>query len=318
MNQQTESDNKKVTSAETKPEPPKQVENKSVKSKSSSTALIIIIIVVVVIGLGVGSYFAWRYFGAKLIDKITGKTTETTKTSSDKVKLQSVIDALLYPGSTITDQKQGEKDSSYAAELILSSSTDPSTIRNYYVKLASDNKWKVTRQGSSYEDNYYLTIESADFTAEIDVIRHIGFDTTDIYIKISGDKLSSEGIAVTIVAPTPSGTTSTTTGTTSSSSSDYIISDSNTREISRSELIKLTPWQLKVARNEIYARHGRPFVHKDLQCYFATKSWYKVDDNYDISSVSYLENRNINTIQTYEQETNSPLQSKDSGCNTNS
>ena len=94
----------------------------------------------------------------------------------------------------------------------------------------------------------------------------------------------------------------------------YIISDSNTRVISESELFGLTPWQLKVARNEIYARHGRPFVHKDLQCYFANQAWYHGNPNYSETLLTAIENKNVATIQSYEQKTNSPLQNYDTGC----
>lgn len=316
---------------EAKPEQTNPEQSKPVKKKSNA-ALIIIIVVVALLILGVGGYFAWKYLGQKLVNRITGKTADiTTDTSTGKVKLQSVLDALMYPGSKITDQKQGEESLVYTAELTLSSADSVDTIKNYYVKLTNDNKWKITRQGTSNENNFYLTIVSPDFTAEIDVTRYDGYDTTDIRIGISGDRLASDGISIsttstsgTTSTSTGSGTTSTgtsstgTTGTTGTtqSGSDYVISDSNTREISRSELTGFTPWQLKVARNEIYARHGRPFVHKDLQCYFAKKTWYEVDNNYDVSSVTYIENKNIATIQAYEQETSSPLMSSDSGCDT--
>jgi hypothetical protein len=100
-------------------------------------------------------------------------------------------------------------------------------------------------------------------------------------------------------------------------SNDYIIADSDSRLIATSELIKLTPWQLKVARNEIYARHGRPFVHQDLQCYFNQKSWYNIDQNFSNSMLSVLENKNIQTILDYENKINSPILQKDTGCNTN-
>lgn len=305
-------DQQQSTSIQTKP-----VESKPTKPGSSKTVIVIIIILVVLLVVGVGGYFTWRNFGQKLINRITGKTIETT-TNDGKIKIQSVFDALMYPGSTITDQKLGESSTIYVAEMTLSSSADAATIKNYYVKLINDNNWKITRQGTSSDENYYLNFESSDFTAELDITRYPNFDTTDIRIGIDGDKLSDDGISISTVPTTNSETSNTSaTGTTSPNSSDYIISDSNTREISRSELINLTSWQLKVARNEIYARHGRPFVHKDLQCYFAKKNWYKVDNSYDVSSVTYIENKNIATIQAYEQEINSPLQSTDSSCNTN-
>ncbi len=120
-----------------------------------------------------------------------------------------------------------------------------------------------------------------------------------------------------IATPTATPTSATTasglkTGTMPVNS--YVISDSNSRVIAESELSNLTPWQLKVARNEIYARYGRPFVHKDLQCYFAHQSWYHGNPNYSETMLSVVENKNVATIQEYEQKTNSPLQSFDSGC----
>ncbi len=113
------------------------------------------------------------------------------------------------------------------------------------------------------------------------------------------------------------------TGTTTTSScaktgtmptNGYVISDSSSRVIGESELSNLTPWQLKVARNEIYARHGRAFAHKDLSCYFANQSWYSVNPNFSSSLLSTTENKNIVTILNYEKKTNSPCLSKDSGC----
>jgi type II secretory pathway pseudopilin PulG len=94
----------------------------------------------------------------------------------------------------------------------------------------------------------------------------------------------------------------------------YIIADSNTRVIAASELKNLTPWQLKVARNEIYARHGRAFVHKDLACYFATQNWYKQNPNFSESQLSSTENKNIATILSYEKSISSPCTDTDSGC----
>lgn len=94
----------------------------------------------------------------------------------------------------------------------------------------------------------------------------------------------------------------------------YVIPDSNSRIISESEIISLTSWQLKVARNEIYARHGRPFIHKDLQCYFATQNWYAVDSNYTEALLSYTENKNVATILNYEEKIGSPYLQVDSGC----
>ena len=56
---------------------------------------------------------------------------------------------------------------------------------------------------------------------------------------------------------------------------EYIISDSDSRYLTKEELINLTPQQCNYARNEIYARKGRKFRSIELQEYFATKEWYE-------------------------------------------
>lgn len=293
---------------------PAPVATTSSGGKGGGAAVIIIIIILAIAVLGVGGYFGWKYLGKKISNKITGVTATSTATStSGKISVQTVIDALMYPGAKISDQKQ-EKDSVYKAELTLASSDSVDTIKAYYLNLVSKNKWEITRQGSSSSNNYYMTIESTNFTAEIDITKYEGYDTTDIGIKISGDNLTTGGIAATSTATVSAKPTSSSTST----SGNYVISDSNTRIISRSELTGFTPWQLKVARNEIYARYGRPFVHKDLQCYFAKKSWYKEDPNATNPTLSSTESKNVATIQAYEQETNSSLANTDSGCDTNS
>ena len=48
----------------------------------------------------------------------------------------------------------------------------------------------------------------------------------------------------------------------------YILPESNTRLYSTAELSILTASELRIARNEIYARHGRRFASADLQAYF--------------------------------------------------
>ena len=59
-------------------------------------------------------------------------------------------------------------------------------------------------------------------------------------------------------------------------SGDYVIPDSDTKEYTEDDIraLGLSKDELRIARNEIYARHGREFTSKDLQEYFGAKSWY--------------------------------------------
>lgn len=97
--------------------------------------------------------------------------------------------------------------------------------------------------------------------------------------------------------------------------SGFILDFSNTRKVASGDLTGLTPWELKVARNEIYARHGRPFVHKDLSCYFAQQPWYTINPAFKENQLSALEVANAVFILNFERDSQSPLVDKDSGCN---
>ena len=47
-----------------------------------------------------------------------------------------------------------------------------------------------------------------------------------------------------------------------------------TRLVTADDLAGLSPWELDVMRNEIFARHGRGFNRADLQAYFDAQPWY--------------------------------------------
>ena len=55
---------------------------------------------------------------------------------------------------------------------------------------------------------------------------------------------------------------------------DYILPGVDTGYIDRAVLEAMTDAELRLARNEIYARHGRMFDSADLDQYFRSTSWY--------------------------------------------
>jgi hypothetical protein len=74
------------------------------------------------------------------------------------------------------------------------------------------------------------------------------------------------------------------------SSADFaqgaIIPDSSTRRLTPADIAGLGPLRLRLARNEIFARHGRRFNDPDLADYFGRQSWYRpVADEVDLSEV---------------------------------
>ena len=95
------------------------------------------------------------------------------------------------------------------------------------------------------------------------------------------------------------------------SSGDYIIPDSSSRYITEEDLAGLSDYEILLARNEIYARHGRIFVNEELDSYFRSKSWYQptvsgsdFTEEYAASVFNEFERANIDTIVKYEKAHN--------------
>ena len=79
--------------------------------------------------------------------------------------------------------------------------------------------------------------------------------------------------------------------------------NSSSSYLSAADVKNLSSYQLMIARNEIYARHGRKFNDSELQAYFNGKSWYKGTVNPEDFSTSVFndyEIKNIELIQSYE------------------
>ena len=93
-----------------------------------------------------------------------------------------------------------------------------------------------------------------------------------------------------------------TNGLSSNNSNDYILYDSDKKYYDRATIEKMTAEELRLARNEIYARHGRMFKADDLQNYFNSKSWYRPlysADEFDAMGRSVFndcENANLDLI----------------------
>lgn len=96
-----------------------------------------------------------------------------------------------------------------------------------------------------------------------------------------------------------------TTPATAAAGSDgsYMIMDSSSRRLTASDLYGLSKEQLKIARNEIYARHGRLFDSESLQFYFNSKSWYHgtiAPSAFSEDLLSQVEKDNIKLIKERE------------------
>jgi len=78
----------------------------------------------------------------------------------------------------------------------------------------------------------------------------------------------------------------------------FIFPDSDRRLLTAAELLGQPPITLRIARNEIYARHGRIFADPTLRNYFLQFSWYQ--PNAADVSISDLEQSNVDEIKLAE------------------
>lgn len=84
---------------------------------------------------------------------------------------------------------------------------------------------------------------------------------------------------------------------------EYVLPGSDARFITEEELVSFSPEELRLARNEIYARHGRRFRNHELQEYFDAQPWYDgtIDpDDFENSVFNQYERKNIDVIQAVE------------------
>jgi hypothetical protein len=79
----------------------------------------------------------------------------------------------------------------------------------------------------------------------------------------------------------------------------FLLPFSSMRLVQPGDLAGFDRNQLRIARNEIYARHGFRF-HSDLQFYFACKPWYHAQYDDVTGQLSPLERQNIVLIQRAE------------------
>jgi len=74
------------------------------------------------------------------------------------------------------------------------------------------------------------------------------------------------------------------------------------KEIDHESLEGKSLEELYLLRNEIFARHGRPFKTSELNTYFRSQEWYKLDLEYDDSRLSGTDIANVNIIKRRELE----------------
>ena len=93
----------------------------------------------------------------------------------------------------------------------------------------------------------------------LDLLRNLPIDTTEHTVTVP---IAAAALTAVIVL------------TQTAAQGNYILPDSASSYLTEADLAGLTKEELRLARNEIYARHGRIFKDADLNAYFMSKSWY--------------------------------------------
>ena len=94
--------------------------------------------------------------------------------------------------------------------------------------------------------------------------------------------------------------------TANAAAGEYIFPNSDKEYLTDADVSSLSKENLRLARNEILARHGRIFNSADLKTYFESKSWYSgtvAPEEFDANMESRLndaERANIEMIKKYE------------------
>ncbi|MDO4961343.1 MAG: YARHG domain-containing protein [Eubacteriales bacterium] len=88
-----------------------------------------------------------------------------------------------------------------------------------------------------------------------------------------------------------------------SKSDEYVLWQSSQIYLENMDVELMDKSELRFARNEIYARHGRIFTSADLQNYFNSKSWYHGSvsaEAFNDNMLSAIEKANVKLIESYE------------------
>ena len=79
------------------------------------------------------------------------------------------------------------------------------------------------------------------------------------------------------------------------------------KQLTVDQLSDFSRRDLRLVRNLVYARRGRPFNSGLLQSYFGTLEWYKPDPKYTDARLTPLDKRNIKVILSVEDSLGGPL-----------
>lgn len=235
---------------------------------------------------------------------------------------EAMRDAFMQTGKTtltVADLKV-EDDGSLTFSLTIDGAelhpeTDRFTV--YESTDSGETYQKIDAQGSGNSSGWELKVTpQRDADGDIDSVFRIVYEGTGAYaFTHTGYAASTAAAEESSEEPEPAKEESSVEKTEASGinesqveveeekDDDYVLPDSDTKRLSDADVRDLSKEELRLARNEIFARHGRLFKDQELQKYFNSKDWYKgtiAPDDFSESMLSDIEKANIDLIKKYE------------------
>lgn len=267
-----------------------------------------LLIAVMSIGLlgGCGSYTDATESSSKEESVSQAESASQAKTASKGEKNKSAKEKkYFYIGDTI------EFSNSVSFKLLEAGRATDDINTYVYLEVEIDNE---------SGENYQVSLSDIAFYADDYTLETVYTGDEDIVDKVTGSGRKAKGYfyakcpdydtatdiqaelgnAIIIIKDKDTQTVSHDLG---ESEKDYIIPDSSTRYLGYEDVANLSKEELKLARNEIFARHGRIFNDPDLQSYFEAQPWYTGTipaDDFSDDMLNDIERDNIALIRLYE------------------
>lgn len=277
--------------------------------------------------------FTYIEFSEKLSEVVTQAEGVTVKFNPDDWEENEFLDSKSYKGNGYlinifeTTGSQNEKVDNISS-IFVSKLSDESAVRigTYCGVIASGDEYTAENIQNWHSSINYIKSNSDNITImkykNVTVSYDEDMDELELQPVSEHDKESltefnstkaetnTEKVTNNLYAATEPPTKA---PTTSSKDDEYILPDSDKMKFSNKDIDDLSEEELELARNEIYARHGRKFKTNYIQNYFNNQSWYKdtIESNkFDESVLNEIEKYNIDFIAQYEESLNNNTSSK--------
>lgn len=199
-------------------------------------------------------------------------------------------DYLLYDGHVKKDKMDGKgklyyKGSDhikYDGDFSYGSMEGKGTLYDYDGNTVVSGQWKNNLCGLINADDY-----------QAPEMKSVEDDSSSQKLQTNSEEVASKNIVQNQIPEMAAAT------------EEYILPDSDSRVIDVNEIIHMSKEELRLARNEIYARHGRQFEAKDLIQYFENQPWYNgsvPQEDFDEGVLNEFEKANLDLINSIENE----------------